>query len=125
ITRMTWAQQRNEIMHRGPFGAQSIGGGVPLWVVSIQADRVPELESGIWKALLMKTKGATNQIAVYDRKRPVPLGTMRGILSLDGAHPQGHATLTLTGGAGQAGKTLLAGDMLGVGSGSTQQVSMV
>ena len=45
--------------------------------------------------------------------RPQPRGTMRGAPVLVGAHAQGAASLSITGGT--AGSTLLAGDMLGVG----------
>jgi hypothetical protein len=54
------------------------------------------------------------------------MGTMRGTLTLNAAPSAGAVAISVTGGAGQAGKTLQAGDYLQIGSGlGTSQVVMV
>jgi hypothetical protein len=72
----------------------------------------------------MRIRGRTNQLAAWDVGRPRPLGTLRGNLTLKYAVAQGETVLMLNAGAGQAGATLLPGDLIGIGSGLTQQVVM-
>ena len=67
------------------------------------------------EAFIGAMRGQVNVVPLYHWVRPQPNGTMRGTLTLSAAAAQGAGSLTITGGAGQAGKTLLAGDMLGVG----------
>lgn len=81
-----------------------------------------------WRTMVLQLRGKTNQLAVYDVKNPAPAGTMRGTLTLNastGAVAVGGTTLNISGGAGQAGTTLKAGDWIGVGSGSTRQLFSV
>lgn len=126
MTRMSWGQQRNDITSRSVFGAQAVEASAPVWIVSLDIDRVNEgEESGEWKSLLMRLKGQTNQLALWDFGRPVPRGTMRGSMVLNADAAQSATTLSITAGSGQASKTLLEGDLLGLGSGVTQQVFMV
>lgn len=117
-----WGQQRNDVEFRSMFGAQAQEASAPLWLVSVTASQDPT-QIGAWKALLMQLRGRTNQLALWDKNREQPLGTMRGTMTL-GTTAQGATSLIITA-AGQASKTLLAGDYLGVGSGLTQQVVMV
>jgi hypothetical protein len=71
-------------------------------------------DSGAWReAFIANFRGQTNWVALWHFVRPAPRGTMRGSPTLSGAHSQGAASLSITGGT--AGGTLLAGDMLGVG----------
>lgn len=116
----TWAQQRNDFEFRSMFGAQAVEAAGPMWLSSITAtQKRPEL----WQALMLQLRGKTNQLALWNMGRPQPKGTMRGSMTI-AATAQGATSLVITA-AGQAGKTLLAGDYLGVGSGLTQQVVMV
>jgi uncharacterized protein YfiM (DUF2279 family) len=125
ISSMKWEQQRFGINNSGQFGSQVLESGVPLWAVSIQFDKMNESSSGPWKTLLMQLRGSTNQLEVWDVARPVPLGTMRGTMTLSSSAVQGAVVLVIDAGVGQAGKTLLKGDWLGLGSGVTQQLVMV
>lgn len=69
---------------------------------------------GAWReAFIASFRGQVNWVALWHFTRPAPRGTMRGSPTLVGAHAQGAAALSITGGT--AGGTLLAGDMLGVG----------
>lgn len=120
IALQTWIQQRNDVEFRSRFGSQSQEASGPLWSTSITAGlKRPEL----WQALMMQLRGKTNQLALWNKGRPQPVGTMRGAMTM-AATAQGATALVVTA-AGQAGKTLLMGDYLGVGSGLTQQVVMV
>ena len=120
VATQTWAQQRNDVEFRSMFGAQAQEAAAPLWLTTITGtSKRPEL----WQAMLLQLRGKTNQLALWNMGRPQPKGTMRGAMIL-GAATQGATTLIITA-SGQAGKTLLAGDFLGVGSGATQQVVMI
>ena len=120
VAAQSWAQQRNDFEFRSAFGAQALEASAPLWLSAIMATpKRPEL----WQALMLQLRGKTNQLALWNMGRPQPKGTMRGTMTL-GTTAQGATALTINA-AGQAGKTLLAGDYLGVGAGLTQQVVMV
>ncbi len=120
VARQTWGQQRNDVEFRSQFGAQSVEVATPLWVSSITA--TPR-RVGLWHALIMQLRGKSNQLALWNMGRPQPLGTMRGAMTL-GTTAIGATSLVITA-TGEAAKTLLAGDFLGVGTGLTQQVVMV
>jgi hypothetical protein len=72
----------------------------------------------------MQLRGKTNQLALWNIARPVPLGTMRGTMTLNASAAQGDTTLSIVA-SGQNAKTLLQGDFLGLGTLLTQQVVMV
>jgi hypothetical protein len=67
--------------------------------------------------MLLQLRGGVNHLSVYDPVRTAPQGTMRGTLTLNGTHGGGIVALSVTGGGGQAGATLKAGDWLQIGSG--------
>jgi hypothetical protein len=120
VARQTWEQQRMDVEFRSMFGAQAVEGAAPLWATTITSSlKRPEL----WQALMMQLRGRTNQVALWNFARPAPKGTMRGTMTA-AATAQGATAMTITA-AGQASKTLLTGDFLGVGSGLTQQVVML
>jgi len=120
IAGQTWEQQRLDIEFRSMFGAQAVEGGAPVWSTTITSSlKRPEL----WQVLMMQLRGRSNQLALWNHGRPVPRGTMRGTMTATAA-AQGATAMTVTA-SGQGGRTLLAGDYLGVGSGLTQQVVML
>jgi hypothetical protein len=109
-----------DVEFRSMFGAQAVEGSAPLWSTTITSSlKRPEQ----WQALMMQLRGRTNQVSLWNFGRPVPKGTMRGTMTTAAA-AQGATAMTITA-SGQASKTLLAGDFLGVGSGLTQQVVML
>lgn len=98
----------------------------PRWTASIVAPQwLSAADAAIWRDLILRLQGRVNQLAVHDYDNPAPLGTMRGTLTLASAVAAGATSLSVTGGAGQAGTTLLAGDWIGIGSGSTRQLVSV
>lgn len=124
VARVTWAQQRNDVEFRSGFGAQAVELAGPLWSVTLEAVPAREADSGGWQALGMQLRGRTNQLALWSHARPVPRGTMRGTMTLNSDAVQGATTLSIVA-SGQASKTLLQGDLLGIGVNLTQQVVMV
>lgn len=126
VARFRWGQLRSDLSFGvgGVFGTQTVWIGHPLWRVSFEAPDDLESDSGEWASLCMNLEGATNQLAMWHKGRPVPRGTMRGTMTLNSSASQGTTTLSIVA-SGQNGKTLLNGDYLGLGSGQTQQVVMV
>lgn len=125
VSAMSWGQRRNELVSRSVFGAQTTEVAAPLWIVTCQIDRLTDAEAGEWKSLMMRMQGQVNQLALWDHMRPVPIGTMRGTMVVDVNAAAGAVQLVIDAGAGEAGQTLKQGDLLGLGSGLTQQVVMV
>jgi hypothetical protein len=107
------------------FGAQAIEVSAPLWAVSFEVTvrRDSDPVVGDWKAILVSLRGRVNQLQLYDMGRPTPLGTMRGAMTLSVAAVQGDTVLNIVA-TGENNKTILKGDMLGIGSTITQQVVM-
>jgi hypothetical protein len=124
VSGMSWGQQRRDLSYGSIFGSQAVEVATPLWVVSIQAPPLKEIDSGAWKAYLMQLRGKTNQAELWDMLRQEPRGTMRGTMTLNSAAAQGAVNLSIIA-TGENGKTLVEGDLLGFGSGITQQVVMV
>lgn len=123
VSKQSWAQQRNDVEFRSMFGAQAVEVSAPLWATSISAPTDRAENVGAFQAVMMQLRGRTNQLALWNMGRPVPLGTMRGAMTMAAA-AQGATALAISA-SGQGGQTLTAGDYIGIGSGLTQQVVMV
>jgi len=120
VAKQTWEQNRLDMSFTSIFGAQSVEVGSPLWSTTITSSlKRPEQ----WQAVMMQLRGRTNQLSLWNFGRPVPKGTMRGTMTASAA-VVGATLMTITA-TGQASKTLLTGDYLGVGAGVTQQVVML
>lgn len=92
--------------------------GPPRWRAWLRSHKAIAIEeASIWEAMLLQLRGGVNHLALHDRHRPAPLGTMRGTMTLSGAHSAGAVAVTVTAGAGQASRTLLTGDWLQIGTG--------
>lgn len=124
ITRLSWRQRRQALRFRSAFGSQSVEPSSPIWEATLERGPMIESEAGPWMAFLMRIAGGTNQVAVWNKARPVPRGTMRGSMVLSAAAAAGATTLKISGGTDQIGATLVEGDFLGIGDGLTQQVVM-
>lgn len=122
---LSWGQSRNTITFKSAFGSQSVDTRSPWWTATLSAPIGYEKDAGAWQTLLMSLRGATNQLAMHNLARPVPIGTMRGSMATYFFnYPSGTSNISIVA-SGQNGKTLLSGDFLGIGSGATQQVVMV
>lgn len=125
VSRLQWSQRRHAIRHRSSFGSQTVESLAPVWQVLIERNALSAAEAGAWMSLFLRLRGGLNQLEFWNLGRPVPRGTLRGTLTLAADAARGAASIQISGGVGQAGATLLAGDFLGLGSGLTQQVVMV
>lgn len=128
VNRQTWGQKRFDLrFQNGDSGAgQSRILAPARWMASISCHAdLTAAESAAWRALILDLDGQVNQLALYDQINTAPQGTLRGALTLTAQATAGASALSLTGGAGQAAKTLLRGDWLGIGSGSTRQLVAV
>lgn len=102
--------------------------GPPRWRVALRCgDAFSLQDAGIYEAMLLQLRGGVNHLAVHDFVRAAPQGSMRGSMTLNGSHAAGATALSVTAGAGQAARTLLAGDwlQLGTGLGSSQLVKVM
>lgn len=126
VSEFAWGQLRSDMVFNSTLGSQAVGVAAPRWQVSIAQSLFKDTnaDAGTWQSLALRLGGKVHQLELWNTMRPAPLGTLRGTLTLNGAHAQGAATLAISGGAGQAGATVKAGDYFGLGSGTTQQVVM-
>ena len=106
----------NQRVNASPFGGseQAVDLLNDRWLLS--CDLAPStLAQGAWlEAFINAMRGQSNWVALYHFARQIPRGTMRGSLTMTSAAAQGASALVVTGGAGQASTTLLAGDLIGV-----------
>ena len=128
IQSCTIGQTRHDILElseaTGHQAARTFGPA--RWRMAITSPQaMRQADAVVWESLLLRLRGGINHLAIGDPVRKVPRGTMRGTLTLSGTHTAGLTTLTITGGAGQANTTLLAGDWLQIGSGLTGQLVKV
>jgi len=125
VASFRWHKANQATTFRSIFGAQSLDASSPLWEASMSG--VPETrdQARTIETLIESLDGFANQLALWNVECPAPKGTMRGTMTLSSSAAQGATTLVITAGSGQASTTLLAGDLLGLGSGTTQQVVRV
>jgi hypothetical protein len=122
VASMRWMKAAQSVVFSSIFGKQALEGSAPLWEVDLQGVSEDRATARQVQALIESLNGYTNQLELWNVEQPAPAGTMRGTMTLSSSAAQGAGSLVITAGAGQASKTLLAGDLLGIGSGLTQQV---
>jgi hypothetical protein len=100
--------------------------GPPRWQLSMAApsNGLQLANASIWEALLLQLRGGVNHMSAWDIARPLPRGSCRGTMTLNGAHSAGAVSLSISV-TGQTGLTLLMGDWLQVGTGLTGQLFKV
>lgn len=128
VKRISWGQRRFDLdFSGGDAGVSQVRIlGPARWYAALACpDYLSAAEAAIWRDLILRLQGRVNQLAMYDMANQAPRGTMRGTLTLNSSAALGATSLSVTGGAGQAGTTLLTGDWIGVGSGSTRQLVSV
>lgn len=106
----------NQRVNASPFGGseQAVDLLNDRWLMSLELAPNYSAQGAAIEAFINAMRGQSNWTALHHFARPVPRGTMRGSLTLSGSAAQGASNLVVTGGAGQAGTTLLAGDLIGV-----------
>lgn len=94
-------------------GVQVVDLMADFWLATIELNPGNDQYSGGQiEAFVDRLKGAANRIVLWNLRRPAPLGTMRGSPTLGATVAQLANTATI---ATAAGKTLVAGDMIGLG----------
>lgn len=85
------------------------------WKIKLEVGVSQMAIGAVVEAFIASLRNGVNTVNLYHYARPTPRGTMRGILTMSAGAAIGAASIVVTGGVGQAGTTLLAGDLLGVG----------
>ncbi|WP_156385527.1 hypothetical protein [Ramlibacter sp. Leaf400] len=94
--------------------------GPPRWMFSMVApDALETAAAALWRKLILSLEGRVNLLAVYDLLNIEPRGTARGTWTCNGGAAAGATSIPIAAGVGQAGTTVLSGDWVGVGQGST------
>jgi hypothetical protein len=106
--------ETNQIANSSPQGGneQVIDRLNDRWVASITLPVRTHAESRALEAFLNNLRGIVNWVHLWHLASPYPRGTMRGSPVLTSAADQGDDELRITT---DAGATLLAGDLVGVG----------
>ena len=106
----------NQRVSASPFGGseQAVDLLNDRWLLSCELPESKHAGAAWREAFIGKMHGQTNLVQLWHFTRPQPRGTLRGALTLSATLTQGAAVLPV-GGVGANGKTLLAGDMLGIG----------
>lgn len=125
VSSFRWKKANKAIAFRSVFGAQAIEAATPLWEVDITGAIEARLTGISIQTFLESLNGFGNQLSLWNIGQTAPAGTMRGTMTLSADAAQGATSLVIDAGVGQAAKTLLAGDLVGLGSGLTQQVLRV
>jgi hypothetical protein len=108
------------LQHRSPYGGASqtwdmLGDRMVLSLTMPGASLLDALHyAGEIESLLWRLTARGDRVRCWHFARPEPLGTLRGAPLLQVGASTGTAALVLA--TGQPGATLLAGDMIGVGS---------
>lgn len=99
-----------------PFGGseQAIDLLNDRWVLNCELPP-RSTEDGAWvEAFIGAMRGQVNTTTVHHFKRPAPIGTIRGVLTLSASVTQGAAAISVSGCTPMDG-TFKAGDLMGVG----------
>lgn len=125
VSAFRWTLAEQAIPFKSAFGSQALDVAFPLW--SVEMAGRPELwpEAIEIGAFFESIRGYTNQIALWSLNQPAPAGTLRGTPTFAVDAAQGATQIEIDIGIGQDGATLLRGDLIGFGSGLTQQVVRV
>ncbi len=117
VAQQNWGQLRFDLNFAGgDAGAQqSRVLGPPRWRCSIIGEtRSAAADAALWRSLILSLRGRVNQLAIGDLLNVAPAGTARGTWTAAGAAAVGVTSLAIACGVGQAGRTILRGDWLGV-----------
>jgi hypothetical protein len=75
--------------------------GPPRWLCSFQCPPGMDADDAdLWEATLLQLRGRVNHLALHDRRRPVPRGTLRGSPTLNATVAAGATSMVITGGVG-------------------------
>lgn len=117
VSQFAMTMDSNVRFHNSPLGGseQFVDLLNDRWMVSLEVGVSQQSEGAQLEAFINAQRSGINTVNLYHYGRPTPRGTMRGTMTLNAAAAAGAASIVVTAGAGQAGTTLLAGDLVGVG----------
>ena len=106
----------NQRVNASPFGGseQAVDLLNDRWLMSVELPPSSHVNGAWLEAFVGAMRGQVNVVALYHFARPVPRGTARGTILVNGAVAQGASSIAVDGISPGTG-TLLAGDLLGVG----------
>jgi hypothetical protein len=106
----------NQRVNAAPFGGseQAVDLLNDRWLMSLRLPASLPADAAAREAFLAALRGQVNTCALWHFARPVPRGTARGTLLINGAAAQGASSIAIDGISPGTG-TLLAGDLLGAG----------
>jgi hypothetical protein len=122
VSSFRWKKTNQAISFGSAFGSQSVDVSPAVWTVELSGTPQYWAEAVSTEVFLESLNGYTNQLELWNLIRQVPTGTMRGTMVFAADVAQGDVSIQISAGAGEAGKTLLKGDLIGFGNGVTQQV---
>ena len=107
----------NQRVSAAPFGGseQAVDLLNDRWLCSLNLPPNSQANAAELEAFIGSMRGQTNTVALSHPLRKAPRGSMRGTMRLNAAAAQGAASISITSTEYQAGTTLQAGDLLGVG----------
>jgi len=113
----TLTLRANQRVYASPFGGseQVIDLLNDRWMLSCELPPSRMASGAAIEAFIGAMRGQVNVCALYHFARPAPRGTARGTITTNGTTAQGASSVVLAG-ISPTGGTLLAGDMLGIGS---------
>lgn len=107
----------NDRVNSSPFGGseQAVDLLNDRWMVELSQDVMDTSVAASVEAWIAAMRGRVNTTQVHHYARPAPRGTARGTMLVNGLVAQGAASIAIDGISPSTG-TLLAGDLLGIGS---------
>ena len=84
------------------------------WKITLEVGISNLANAAVIEAFVNAQRGGVNTVDLYHWIRPTPRGTANGVFTLSAPASAGAESIAITGGGGQAGRTLLAGDVLGL-----------
>lgn len=117
FTQWDFGLEPRDFVFESPLNAAMQGVELPgaKWAFSARLEGLSTAERVDWMAFFAELRGRVNNFTCHDLMNPIPRGTMRGVLTVNGNIAAGAVTCSVTGGAGQASTTLLRGDKLNIG----------
>lgn len=125
VASFRWKKVDQDVVFRSVFGSQGLRAGVSAW--SVEMTGVPKYwdDARQIEVFLESFDGFANQLALHNLVHPLPSGTLRGAPVLQNNASAGAVVLKVFAGMTQIGATILRGDLLGIGTGMSQQVVRV
>lgn len=125
VASFRWRRVEQAVPFKSVFGSQALEVASPRWEVDMGGVVQQHAQALRILNFLESIGGFRHQIALFNLVQPIPAGTLRGAPVLFEPAVAGDVVLRISAGLSQAGRTLMDGDLLGIGSSITQHVVRV